>query len=199
MKIFTIIGDDASGGDPDFHYFCEEGGDFCSYRDKPFTGLVDAYSKKTGRFAHRMSVFKGHRRGYELDLFSDKGLLENLIEEGSVTIKWAADGTLLEVTRVWYGAIVETAVISDRDRKSGKWSGGETIVDVDKSAKISARLDDFRARATYRDFDYQRYRTEPLKPLYDEAILRHSQNRLFDIEWLYVPEDYYDLRSSEDD
>jgi len=199
MKIFTIIGDDASGGDPDFHYFCEEGGEFCSYRGKPFTGLVDAHDKKMGVLGHRMSVFKGHRRGYELDLFPETGRLENLMEEGGVTIKWASDGALLDVTRIWYGATVETALISDSDRKSGKWRGGETIMDVDKSAKMSARLDGFRARATDRDFEYQRYRAETLKPLYDEAILRHSQNRLFDFEWLYVPEDYYDLRSSEDD
>lgn len=157
----------------------EDETEFVTLNGIAFTGVVKSFHN--GHISSITSYFKGHWRGYYLWYFTtgaNIGAIQVLgYGEGEgIRIAWSETGEIEDIATYCAGRVLEKMTIVENRYVV------ETLMNQSQREKLF----------TNPVYGTQYCQRESIAVLYDQAMQRLHEGTLFEEDWLYTDENYYD-------
>ncbi len=143
----------------------------------PYTGIVTDYHN--GNLSSITSFYNGSMRGYYLWYYTtgpSVGAVQVISEIDGLRISYDEAGSIVSIDKHCCGRILERMQVVDGNLLA------ELVIDEHEQDQLFNR---FPSEARY-------CRREKIQYLYEEAIRRYSEGTLFEEDWLYTEDQYYD-------
>lgn len=174
MNLIREITSDSPGYD-------EDDTEFITLNGIPLTGILKDFHK--GHLSSITSFFNGRARGYYVWYYTSGpsiGAVQVVAQVDGIRISFDEVGAIVSVDKHCFGRVLERMKIVE-----GRCLV-ETVMDRHKRDEIFSRFP--------KDTEY--CRREPIQDLYEEAMRRFREGTLFEEDWLYTEDQYYDLPGS---